>query len=159
MAMEDSRHVVLLLRWPYVLAVAALALNDGVLKGSSPSLLTGKLSDFAGLFFAPVLMLTIVEIVPLMREHRTFRTRRLFCYGLIGTVFSAAQVSAWGALVYEWAFLPARWIPTWRGGFALTQDPTDLVALVALVASYVWSGRALARPCLAGGEGYVGEAK
>ena len=154
--MDDAErigHAPLLLTWPYVIAVSALALNDGVLKSAALSWVTGKLSDFAGLFFAPVLMLMLVELVPWMREHRTFQARRLVCYGSVGAVFSAAQVSDWGARIYELVFLPARWIPTWRGGFALTQDPTDLVALVALVASYLWSSRALSRSGLAGGEG------
>jgi hypothetical protein len=35
--------------WPFVLALAALLVNDALLKQAYPGLLTGKLSDFAGL--------------------------------------------------------------------------------------------------------------
>ncbi len=37
-------------------SVALLALNDHVLKRYHPSVVTGKLSDFAGLFFFPILL-------------------------------------------------------------------------------------------------------
>ena len=141
---------------PYLLALALLALNDGVLKVVSPSALTGKLSDFAGLFFAPVLLLVLVELVPKFRSAESFTVRRLVAYLAIGLVFSLAQVSDLGARVYESVFLPARWITTWRDGFRLTQDPTDLVALSALAASYYWSKSRLDR--LAGGECHVSEA-
>lgn len=38
-----------------LLAVGLLLLNDHLLKHIAPSVLTGKLSDFAGLFFFPFL--------------------------------------------------------------------------------------------------------
>ena len=89
---HEGRHGALLVRVPYVVAVGLLAVNDGALKAWSPSWVTGKLSDFAGLFFAPVLLLMLVELLPWMREHRTLQARRVVCYGLIGAVFSFAQV-------------------------------------------------------------------
>src|ERR1700679_4140779 len=54
--------------WP-LLAVALLAVNDHLLKGSGwlPGWLTGKLSDFAGLFFFPVLLTVIAERWPASR--------------------------------------------------------------------------------------------
>jgi hypothetical protein len=46
---------------PYSVAAAVtLAVNDHILKGLAPGWLTGKLSDFAGLFFFPYL-LTLVS--------------------------------------------------------------------------------------------------
>ena len=39
-----------------LLSIAILLLNDHVLKVVSPSWLTGKLSDFAGLFFFPIIV-------------------------------------------------------------------------------------------------------
>lgn len=35
--------------WPFVLALGALLMNDGLLKQAYPGLITGKLSDFAGI--------------------------------------------------------------------------------------------------------------
>ena len=43
-------------------AVALLLLNDHVLKQAFPSILTGKLSDFAGLFFFPFLLAVLVGL-------------------------------------------------------------------------------------------------
>ena len=49
-------------RQPWVLlSILILLLNDHVLKSSVPSWLTGKLSDFAGLFFFPFLLGVIVQ--------------------------------------------------------------------------------------------------
>ena len=45
-----------------VLAVAVLVINDHVLKGLAPGLLTGKLSDLAGLLFFPLLLASVVEL-------------------------------------------------------------------------------------------------
>ena len=132
-----------MLRPAYIVSLGLLAFNDGWLKGNGPSWLSGKLSDFAGLFFAPILLLVLIELLPPLQKSDYFTSRRVASYGAIGFVFAAAQVSDIGAKVYEGVFLPARWLPTWADGFALTQDPTDLVALMALAASYVWSSRAL----------------
>lgn len=135
----------MLLRSEYLFAVALLAFNDGLLKPWSPSMVTGKLSDFAGLFFAPVLLLVLLEMIPKFSNESSFGIRRALAYGAIGFVFSLAQVTDFGAFLYKLAFSPARLIPTWRPGFALTQDPTDLVALIALFGSFVWSNSVLAR--------------
>src|SRR3972149_6580371 len=43
-------------------AVALLLLNDHFLKQAYPSILTGKLSDFAGLFFFPFLLGVLVGL-------------------------------------------------------------------------------------------------
>ncbi|MEP6623738.1 MAG: hypothetical protein ABJC79_04800 [Acidimicrobiia bacterium] len=40
----------------FIVAVALLALNDHVLKAASPGLVTGKVSDFTGLFVATALL-------------------------------------------------------------------------------------------------------
>ncbi|MBN2007155.1 MAG: hypothetical protein JXA21_27640, partial [Anaerolineae bacterium] len=45
------------------LAVGLLLLNDHVLKRAAPSALTGKLSDFAGLFFFPFLAAAVAGLL------------------------------------------------------------------------------------------------
>ena len=52
-----SRFSAILLAWPFLIALLALLLNDGVLKYAYPGWLTGKLSDFAGLFVVAGLLL------------------------------------------------------------------------------------------------------
>ena len=46
-----------------LLSIALLLLNDHVLKVVSPSWLTGKLSDFAGLFFFPFIVAVVLSIL------------------------------------------------------------------------------------------------
>lgn len=44
------------------LSICLLLLNDHVLKQIAPSHLTGKLSDFAGLFFFPFLLAIVISL-------------------------------------------------------------------------------------------------
>src|SRR4051812_3923935 len=59
-------------------AVLVLAVNDHLLKGSGllPGWLTGKLSDFAGLFFFPVLLAAVVRGAHRIVARRDLRDRR-----------------------------------------------------------------------------------
>lgn len=97
-----------------------LLVNDHVLKGAGllPGWLTGKLSDFAGLVVAPVLVVALLDA-------RT-RWRRTAVFALVAAVFAAINVYAPAARALE-ALMAALGL-SWR----LTVDPTDLVALVVL---------------------------
>lgn len=101
-------------------ALALLVVNDHLLKGSElvPGWLTGKLSDFAGLIVAPIVLSVLLRA----RSDR----RRALAFGLVGGWFAAANLlppvaaatTALGeALGLSWTF----WV-----------DPTDLVALAVL---------------------------
>jgi hypothetical protein len=112
-----------LLHPAWLLALLLLALNDHVLKGSGllPGVLTGKLSDFAGLFVAPLLLALVLRV----RTDRGF----VLAHVPVGVVFAAIQLSeaaaqGWSALMGGVGF---PWV--------ITRDPTDLVALPALLAS------------------------
>ncbi len=105
--------------------VLLLLLNDHLLKAISPSPLTGKLSDFAGLFFFPFLLAAFLGAVRLRRLGPVAHllTGVLFAWlklspGLNGTV-NAALRSTSGLPIH------------------FTRDPTDLVALLALIPSYL----------------------
>ena len=50
MTAERHPRYALLLRWPFLLALGLLILNDAVLKAAWHNAFTGKLSDFAGVF-------------------------------------------------------------------------------------------------------------
>ncbi len=113
-----------LLHPSWLAAVTVLALNDHVFKGAGilPVWLTGKASDFAGLFAAPVLLAALV---------RARSRRALFaCYAATALVFTAIKVSASASSAFAAALALAH-LP-WNN----TVDPTDLLALVALVASW-----------------------
>jgi len=65
-ARDEFRIGLTALGHPITLAsVALLILNDHVLKRSVPSALTGKLSDFAGLFFFPYLVIALASLARL----------------------------------------------------------------------------------------------
>lgn len=126
----DLRRVLLHPAW--LGALALLALNDHVLKSSGllPGALTGKLSDFAGLFLAPALLAVIVGV----------KTRRAWicAHLLIGLVFAALQLSPFVAAAWSQLF------SAFGLGWTTTMDVSDLMACVALVASFhLWTPHAL----------------
>lgn len=113
-------------------SLAVLVLNDHVLKGSGllPGVVTGKLSDFAGLVVAPVLLAALLHaLLPALVRVRT-RAAFTAAHVAVGAVFSAIQIVPWFADAWSAAMaaLGAPW--------AITMDPTDLLALPALVLSH-----------------------
>lgn len=101
-------------------ALLVLVLNDHWLKGAGllPGWLTGKLSDFAGLIVAPILMATLVRA-------RT-RSSRLVCWALVAATFAAIKLSPAAARGVEHL---TRWVGF---GWQIWSDPTDLLALSVL---------------------------
>ena len=110
-------RIPLLLHPAFIGGVSVLALNDHVLKGTGPPSITGKLSDFAGVFVLAILGSVLVR-------------RRLVGVALAGAVFVALKASP---TVAELA-------APLMGGEPTRQDPTDLVALVALGPAYLIAG-------------------
>ncbi len=115
-------------------SLAVLVLNDHVLKGASilPDAVTGKLSDFAGLMVAPVLLAMLTRV----------RTRRglALAHVAVGVVFAGIQLSVVAA---------AQWSAAMESiGFpwVITRDATDLIALPALLVSMVVLGAGMRRP-------------
>jgi hypothetical protein len=126
---------------PVTLAsIALLLINDHFLKGQYPSALTGKLSDFAGLFFFPFLLgalfglagaavarllpegLAGIRIPPHQAENAAH-----FCFAITALAFAAVKVipaanSAAAAALEALLRMPVR----------IVLDPSDLMALVAL---------------------------
>lgn len=110
-------------------AVALLALNDHVLKGAGvlPGVVTGKLSDVAGLFAAPLLLAVLLRV----SSRRAWAAAHI----LIGLVFAAIQVSVPAADLWS-SVMGLVGFP-----WAITSDPTDLLTLPALALSYRWVPR------------------
>jgi len=101
-----------------------LGLNDHVLKAAWPGLVTGKLSDFAGLVFFPL----FIEAFGLSRTRAVALTALGF-----------TLVKAWLPANAAWNALFTLVYDLVRPGMsaALHADPTDLVALVALLVPLV----------------------
>lgn len=112
-------------------AVVVLVVNDWVLKPSAaPGWLTGKLSDVAGLVFAPLVLTALVDAAigrPLTRA------KLAASIALTGAVFAAVKLSpeAARAVARAWSLtgVDAR----------IVADPTDLLALPSLAVAW-WIG-------------------
>lgn len=120
-----TRHALAALAHPITLgAIALLLLNDHVLKQATPSILTGKLSDFAGLFFFPFLLVAIVGATPLRRKADALAAA---CFVATALAFGAIKLSPQANALAMEALEAVLGLPV-----RIVRDPTDLIALVAL---------------------------
>jgi hypothetical protein len=118
-----------------ILALVVLVLNDHVWKQAYPGLVTGKLSDVAGLAFFPLFLAELLG-------------RRLslgLCALLTACVFTAVKLTPLGGDAYRYGLAALQW--PWRAlagrPFApvqLAKDATDLAALPAVLVS-LWTAR------------------
>ncbi len=136
-----DKALFLLSRPASLAAMAVLLLNDHLLRRLWPSWWTGKLGDFAWLYFMPFAAAALLALVLPRRLARARCTDPVgwLAFGAIGGVFSLAKtlpffhawlVSSLGALLG----FPVGW----------RRDPTDLIALVSLAAAWVAWQRYLA---------------
>lgn len=136
-------------------ALLLLVANDQLLKGSDvlPGVVTGKLSDVAGLFFAPLLVVTAVNMAAwataqLWPVDVPFRSATLTQVALacasIGIGFTFVQVNPSVAVAYSDAMAA---LSFWSSARAVpsTPDPTDLVALLSLLGAFFYARRAIGR--------------
>ncbi|HEX5061520.1 MAG TPA: hypothetical protein VFV99_19265 [Kofleriaceae bacterium] len=121
-------------------AIALLVINDHVLKHVAPGVITGKLSDFAGLVFFPLLLAAAAEHAGIRRGIQTVIVAAIAtaaAFAAIKLSASAAEIYRNGLGVLQWPFRAARAmllgesVPS-VGRVAHVVDATDLVALVAL---------------------------
>ena len=146
---------------PELLAgVAVLALNDRILKRAFPGLVTGKLSDAAGLLFLPLFIAALVSLLEPAIPSISSRTRiRVFSAitAAVGLTFIFMKTTATGAETYrftnsmiEWPFLAAKSLisgesPWWWPETSIVRDPTDLFVLPVLLLSWAAGVRILRR--------------
>jgi hypothetical protein len=121
-------------------AIVVLVVNDHWAKAAYPGLVTGKLSDFAGMVFFPLFVVAAVELV----LGRTWRSRAtVFAVTVVClAVFAAIKLSPAAGNVWATALGHAQWIAyaTWSTVLgdpiaastpvAHTVDPTDLLAAI-----------------------------
>jgi hypothetical protein len=107
----------------WIAALVVLAANDQWLKFAEllPPVVTGKLSDFAGMIVAPALFAVVLEL----KSKRAW----WLAHVAVGIVFATLQLSRpfadlWSQLMGAFGF---RW--------SITSDPTDLFALPMLFVS------------------------
>ena len=121
--------------------VVLLVVNDWVLKRHMPGAVTGKLSDLAGLAFAPVVLSSAIGLLlhgaaalGARGDPARSRRRRIGCLGATGVGFAAVKLAPWAADGVERA-LGALGRPA-----TIVLDRTDLLALPALAIAW-WVGR------------------
>ena len=138
-----------------LIGIAVLLLNDHVFKATMPGVVTGKLSDFAGLLFFPLLLQSIVEWTSLsMRAWRGPSMRVLAsCALATGVCFTAIETWQPADELYRQTWSAMQTLPRALVAAVLdlpapravvvahVMDAEDLIALPALAAA-VWAGRA-----------------
>ncbi len=122
-----------------VAAIGVLIVNDLVLKPAWPGVVTGKLSDVAGMLVAPPLLaLFVAYAARIARRVPPGGRTAAGAIALTGVLFAWMKTTGTGAeaATRAWAVLvPSSWV---------VADPTDLLALPALaVAWLVWRRAAL----------------
>jgi len=113
----NTKHLDRLTSPGFLAALGVLLLNDLLLKQVFSNTLTGKLSDFAGLFVFPLFW---AVLFPRFRAHIYVSTALLFV--LWKSPYSQPVIDAWN----QWAFF----------SIGRTIDYSDLVALLVLPLSY-----------------------
>jgi hypothetical protein len=141
-----------------VTSLALLLLNDHVFKGlarGTPwAVLTGKLSDVAGLVFLPVLVVAGLELLATWRRRFSGPSPRqaVVVAVVVGLVFTAMKTSDTVGAAYAWTLAALQWpfravvmavagapLPALRP-VAHVVDPTDVVGVVG-AAYVVWQTR------------------
>jgi hypothetical protein len=124
-----------------LVSILLLLINDHVLKIVSPSWLTGKLSDFAGLFFFPFIVAVGLSILLSSFEFAQRHVGQL-AFGLVAISFGLIKTfPVANSLTVQ---LTSRLIG-WPTQFIL--DTTDLLALLAIIPSWkLWSKFSLHKP-------------
>lgn len=135
----------LILAHPVAIAsIIVLVLNDHVLKPIAPGMVTGKLSDIAGLIFFPILLAEVIAATG-RTVGRDSSVRGLMPWTMAATIgaFALAKTTTVGSLVFAWGLGATQWLVAFgflRGEgispVAHAADPTDLLAVPAVVVGW-----------------------
>jgi hypothetical protein len=141
---DEPRAGGLLLHPLTVLSVVVLLGNDHLLKAAAPGLLTGKLSDIAGLVVFPLLLAEVAGFIARRMLGRPIEARILVPATVLITAagFSAVKTSNVAADLWAGGLGALQWLVGFgfaRGGpppsTVVAVDPTDLAALPVLLAA------------------------
>jgi hypothetical protein len=150
----------LLLHPVALVALVLVIFNDMVLKVSYPSVLSGKLSDFAGLVYFPLFLVAAFEGLRWLRRRSGWElTPRAVVVAVVvvGSAFVAIKVSYPAGEVYRtvmgMVWYPLDLVSSVLGGngvpplsrVALVQDRVDLIAVPSLLLP-VWVARRVMTP-------------
>jgi hypothetical protein len=135
-----------------LLAIVVLGLNDQLFKDVWPGMVTGKLSDVAGMIFFPLVLQAAWEVVVARFDTRWKPSRRVLWFSVVATavVFSIIQLFPWATMAYRhglgalqwpffavWALLSGDVLPPLHV-VSVVADPWDCLAVpFVLVAVFV----------------------
>jgi hypothetical protein len=136
-----------------ILAILLMVANDHALKQLWPGLITGKLSDFAGLVFFPLFLQAAWETISNAFGRGAVGDRRVLLVSIIatGVVFASIKLLPVAGNVYRTGLGTLQWLSGVAfsalpghvydspQSVALSADPTDLVALPALAVAWLVS--------------------
>lgn len=113
-------------------AVVLLGVNDHYLKYQYPGFITGKLSDFLGLFYFPLFLSALILVITL---YRVAFTKRLLVTAIIITdvIFCSLKLNP---------FLSENFVNFFSQHFFkinVQNDPTDVIALFSSVLCYLFA--------------------
>lgn len=125
-------------------ALALWAINDHLLKGWGPALLTGKLSDVTALIVCPAVLLGIVEWCNPNLVARSSRALLAASCAAIGLLLAGLELSPAVELAYQHTLASAQYAARYLAAMLMrerapsyvlvrtTPDVTDLLTLPAL---------------------------
>ncbi|KRA17009.1 hypothetical protein [Lysobacter sp. Root604] len=168
MRIEPAHRLAPLLRWPFLLALGLLILNDAVLKSAWHNAFTGKLSDFAGVF-----AFAYFWAVAIGRGRMAVHVAVGLAFVWWKSSWSTSAIDAWNGLplfdvarvvdygdLLALAVLPLSWWCLARGAQPNPRDgvtpawPQLAVAAIALVA-FTATSRPLTTMTIKGGVVYL----
>jgi hypothetical protein len=121
-ASMNNTRLNILLSPGFLVGLTLLLLNDHILKAFSYNWITGKLSDFAGLFIFPLFLIALFP-----KSKTTIYVMTALCFALWKSPCSGPLINAWNAIA-----------PISIGR---TVDYGDLIALLVLPLSNLYAGR------------------
>ena len=134
----------LLVRPLAVMALTVLIVNDHVLKPRWPGLLTGKLSDIAGLVFLPLLIVSLYELgrAALRKQWLPGGRGLVAIAAAVAIGFAATKLSPAVAATYGDVLGWLRWplIGHWSA-VRISPDPTDVLCTPCAIAGWIESRR------------------
>jgi hypothetical protein len=133
---------------PVALAsIAVLLINDHVLKAAWPGFITGKLSDFAGLVFFPLLLLACSQIAQALigRSCALAKRQLIVAISFTAALFVAIKADSTANELVSAILGGAQWLVGGVLGASalapapvvIARDLSDVIALPALAAAYL----------------------
>jgi len=126
-------------------AVAVMIMNDHYAKTHFCGMVTGKVSDFAGLVYFPLLVASLIDAGSrVIRRRAAFNQRILvFSVAVTGVAFALAKTTMLGAEAFRRTWTILNWpLRTLMVGHAsnyhvhFVEDATDLFAMPMLLVAY-----------------------